>query len=190
MRARRHTAPSEPLFQSAAWRAFLRDIALIAGTFVLGYGLSSLWLSRGSVFSSEHALPRVLELPEAQARQKLTDLGFRPRLEGERANDSFPQGTVIWQDPPPGTVLEPSSVVQLTISSGASLVAVPDIIGLSVPQASRILTAAGLRIGSIDTLSGEQERGVVLSTRPAAGVGRPRGAAINLVVSRGPESGR
>ncbi|MFL5402876.1 MAG: PASTA domain-containing protein, partial [Gemmatimonadales bacterium] len=114
----------------------------------------------------------------------------RPRLEGERANDSFPQGTVIWQDPPPGTVLEPTSVVQLTISSGPSLVAIPDVIGLNLPQASKILTAAGVRVGAVDTLSGGQERGVVLSTRPAAGVGRPRGAAVNLVVSRGPESGR
>jgi eukaryotic-like serine/threonine-protein kinase len=142
------------------------------------------------VFSSEHALPRVLELPEAEARKTLTDLGFRPRLDAQRTNDSFPQGTVIWQDPPPGTVLDPNSVVQLTISSGPSLVAVPDIIGLNVPQAGKILSAAGVRVGSVDTLPGGNERGVILATRPAAGVGRPRGAAINLVVSRGPESGR
>jgi beta-lactam-binding protein with PASTA domain len=190
VRARRHTAPREPLFESAAWRAFLRDIALIAGTFVVGYGISALWLSRGSVFSRDHSLPRVLELTEAQARKQLTDLGFRPRLEGQRTNDSFPQGTVIWQDPPPATVLEPNSVVQLTVSSGPSLVAVPDVIGLNVPQAGKIFTAAGVRVGSIDSLPGGEERGVILATRPAAGVGRPRGAAINGVVSRGPESGR
>lgn len=190
MRARRHTVSREPLFQSAAWRAFLRDMGLIAGTFVLGYALSALWLSRGSVFSSDHALPRVLELSEAQARQKLDGLGFRPRLDGERTNDSFPQGVVIWQDPPPGTVLEPNSVVQLTVSSGPSLTAIPDVIGLNLPQAGKILAAAGLRVGSVDSLSGGDERGVVLSSRPSAGVGRPRGSAINLVVSRGPESGR
>jgi len=189
MRARRHTAPREPLFQSPAWRAFLRDMALIAGTFVLGYGISVLWLSRDSVFSSNHALPRVLELPETQARKKLTDLGFRPRIDGERTNDSFPQGVVIWQDPPAGTVLEPNSVVQLTVSSGASLVAVPDVIGLNLPQAGKILAAAGVRVGSVDTLPGGEERGVVLATRPAAGVGRPRGAAISLAVTRGPENG-
>jgi beta-lactam-binding protein with PASTA domain len=190
MRARRHTVSREPLLQSAAWRAFLRDIGLIAATFVLGYALSALWLSRGSVFSSDHALPRVLELSEAQARQKLTDLGFRPRLDGTRTNDSFPQGLIIWQDPPPGTVLQPNSVVQLTVSSGPSLTAVPDLLGLTVFQAGKILGAAGLRVGSVDSLPGGEERGVVLSTRPSAGVGRPRGAAINLVVSRGPESGR
>jgi beta-lactam-binding protein with PASTA domain len=188
MRARRHVSPSVPLFQSGPWRAFLRDIGLILGVFILGYGLSALWLTPGSMFSKDHALPRVLELPEAQAREKLTELGFRPRLDGERPNDSFPSGTVIWQDPPPGTVLEPNSIVQLVLSSGPALVAVPDVVGLGVPQASKILAAAGVRVGTIDSTSAGQEQGVVMATRPAAGVGRPRGAAIALVVSRGEQA--
>jgi beta-lactam-binding protein with PASTA domain len=186
MRARRHVSSSGPLFQSAPWRAFLRDLGLIAATFILGYGISALWLSPGSMFSRDHSLPRVLEMPEAKARQKLTDLGFRPRLDAERPNDSFPQGTVIWQDPPPGTVLPPNAVIQLVLSSGPALVAVPDVIGLNLSTASKILAAAGVRVGSVDTTAAGDEVGVIVATRPAAGVGRPRGAAVALVVSRGP----
>ncbi len=187
MRFRRHTTSDVPLLQSAPWRGFLRDIGLIALTFVIGYGISVLWLSPGSVFSKDHALPRVLQLTEAQARDKLTELGFRPRLDGERQNDTFARGTVIWQDPPPGTVLPPNSVVQLVLSAGPSLVAVPDVIGFNLPQASRIFSAGGVRVGTVDTVAGGQERGVVLATRPAAGVGRPRGAPVALVISGGPE---
>jgi eukaryotic-like serine/threonine-protein kinase len=186
VRTRRHVSSSGPLLESAAWRAFLRDIGLIAATFILGYGISALWLSPGSVFTKNHSLPRVLEMPEVKAREKLAQLGFRPRLDGERPNDSFPSGTVIWQDPPPGTVLQPNTVVQLVLSAGPSLVAVPDIIGLDLAQARKIMTAAGVRVGTVDTSSTGLEGGVVLATRPAAGVGRPRGAAIALVVSRGP----
>ena len=189
MRARRHTSAGVPFFQSGPWKGFLRDMGLVVATFVLGYGISALWLSPGSVFTKDRSLPRVLEMPEAKARQQLTELGFRPRLDGERPNDSFPQGTVIWQDPPQGTVLQPNSVVQLVVSAGPTLVAVPDVIGLNVPQASKILAAAGVRVGTVDTLGGGPERGVVVATRPAAGVGRPRGAAVTLVVSRGPETG-
>jgi beta-lactam-binding protein with PASTA domain len=189
MRARRHVTSGVPLFQSGPWRDFLRDIGLILATFILGYGISVLWLSPGSIFSKDHSLPRVLEMPDAKARQTLTELGFRPRLDGERPNDVFPAGTVIWQDPPPGTVLQPNSVVQLVLSAGPALVAVPDVIGLNVSQASRILAAAGVRVGMVDSTSAGQERGVVLATRPAAGVGRPRGAAVALVVSRGTEEG-
>jgi beta-lactam-binding protein with PASTA domain len=186
MRARRHMSSGGPLFKSAPGRAFLRDIGLIVATFVVGYGISALWLSPGSVFTKEHALPRVLELPEARAREKLTQLGFRARLDAERPNDSFPSGTVIWQDPPPGTVLQPNSVVQLVLSAGPVLVAVPDVIGLNVPQAAKILAAAGVRVGAVDSTSaGGPEPGVILATRPAAGVGRPRGSPVALVVSRG-----
>nr|MBA3443664.1 PASTA domain-containing protein [Gemmatimonadales bacterium] len=115
MRARRHTSSGVPLLESAAWRAFLRDIGLIALTFVVGYGISVLWLSPGTVFTKDHSLPRVLEMGQAEARRSLTGLGFRPRLDGERHSDAFPRGTVIWQDPPEGTVLPPNSVVQLIV---------------------------------------------------------------------------
>jgi beta-lactam-binding protein with PASTA domain len=188
MRIRRHVTSGVPLFQSGPGRGFLRDMGLILATFIVGYGISSLWLTPGSMFSKDHVLPRVLELPEAQARQKLTELGFRPRLDGERPSDAYRAGTVIWQDPPPGTVLQPNSVVQLVLSTGSSLVAVPDVIGLDIPQASKILAAAGVRVGTIDSTSAGQEQGVVLATRPAAGVGRPRGAAVALVVSRGAQA--
>jgi len=164
-------------------------MGLILATFVIGYGISALWLTPGSMFSKDHSLPRVLELPETKARQKLTELGFRPRLDGERPSDAFPAGTVIWQDPPPGTVLQPNSVVQLVVSTGATLVAVPDVIGLDLSQASKILTAAGVRVGIVDSGPVGREPGVILATRPAAGVGRSRGSAVALVVSRGEEAG-
>jgi serine/threonine-protein kinase len=187
VRFRRHSSTG-PLLESEAWRGFLRDIGLILLTFVVGYGISVFWLSPGSVFSKDHPIPRVLELPANEARRTLTELGFRPRLDGERHNDASPRGTVIWQDPPVGTVLPPNSVVQLVLSAGPSLVAVPDIIGMGLPHATKIVAAAGVRLGSIDSVAGGQEPGIVLATRPAAGVGRPRGSAIAVVVTRGPES--
>lgn len=162
-------------------------MGLIAATFVVGYAISTFWLTPGSLFSSDRSLPRVLELPEAEARSTLTELGFRPRLEGERPSDSFPRGTVIWQDPPPGTILEPNAPVQLTISAGPTLVAVPDVVGMALPQAAQIFAAAGVRFGQVDTVAGGKETGIVVTTRPAAGVGRPRGSTIVIVVSRGPE---
>ena len=75
-------------------------------------------VTRADLQQTTIPLPRVLELPEAQARGKLTQLGLRPRIESQRPSDPFPSGAVIWQDPPSGTVLPPNSVVQLVVSSG------------------------------------------------------------------------
>ena len=54
MRARRHVTSGVPLFKSAAWRGFLRDMGLILATFIIGYGISVFWLTPGSMFSKNH----------------------------------------------------------------------------------------------------------------------------------------
>lgn len=208
MRFRRHTGsglgratvvePEAPETTDAAdperprgdpWRAFARDIGLVALVALLGYAISGYWISPGTVFASEHAVPRVLELPVAEARERLTELGFRVRVEGERSNPAIPRGAVVWQDPPPETVVPPNSTVQLVLSGGPAPVTVPDVVGLSLPFARAIIEAAGLRLGRVDRVTSGQEPDVVLSVRPPPGNGRPPGAKVELLVSAGQGGG-
>jgi beta-lactam-binding protein with PASTA domain len=167
------------------WRRFARDIGLVALTALVGYVISAYWISPGAVFSSEHAVPRVLELPEADARERLVELGFRVRVEGERSNPVVPRGAVVWQDPPPETVVPPNSAVQLVLSGGPAPVSVPDVVGLSLQYAESIIQAAGLRLGRVDRVTSGQEADVVLSVRPAPGNSRPPGSTVELLVSAG-----
>jgi len=190
MRVRRHTSTSKPSkFAGAPWRRFLRDLGLVLATFVIGYAISAFWISPTPVFSRDHAVPRVLDLPQAEARARLSEDGFRARNGGERTSGRVPAGSVVWQDPPPGVVLPPNSVVELVLSAGPAASGVPDVIGMAVPIAERVLDAAGMKVGVVDTVESSTEPGVVLATRPAAGQGRPRGAAIDLVVSGRSRSG-
>jgi eukaryotic-like serine/threonine-protein kinase len=189
MRTRRHTGPAFSFVPGMPSRRFLRDLGLVALTFVVGYGVSVLWISPGSLTSTDHAVPRVLGLSEAAARAKLAGLGFRPRLDSERASDASPRGTVVWQDPPPDMVLPPNSNVQLVLSAGPAPATVPDVIGFGVPEAEKMFDAAGVKVGRVDTVRAGPEAGVVIATRPAAGSGRPRGTAVDLVVSGGAQSG-
>jgi hypothetical protein len=171
------------------WKRFGRDIGLVALVALVGYAISGYWISPDAVFASEHAVPRVLELPEADARERLGELGFRVRVEGERSNPSIPQGAVVWQDPPPETVVPPNSTVQLVLSGGPAPVNVPDVVGLSLPFAEAIIEAAGLKLGRVDRVTSGQEADVVLSVRPPPGNGRPPGARVELLVSAGQERG-
>ena len=150
------------------WKRFARDLGLVALVALIGYLLSGYWISPGAVFASEHAVPRVLELPVADARERLGKLGFRVRVEGERANPSAPQGAVVWQDPPPETVAPPNSTVQLVLSGGPAPVNVPDVVGLSLPYAESIIAAAGLKLGRVDRVaSGQEAGGRALGPAPA-----------------------
>jgi serine/threonine-protein kinase len=178
------SAPGPPA--ADPWRRFARDIGLVALTALLGYVISAYWISPGAVFASEHAVPRVLELPADDARERLTDLGFRVRIEGERPNPVIPRGAVVWQDPPPETVVPPNSAVQLVLSGGPAPVTVPDVVGLSLSYAEAIIEAAGLKLGRVDRVTAGQEADVVLSVRPPPGNGRQPGSTVELLVSAGP----
>jgi len=86
-------------------------------------------------------------------------------------------------------VLPPNSNVQLVLSAGPAPVTVPDVVGFAMSEAEKVLDAAGVKVGRVDTVRAGSETGVVIATRPAAGSGRPRGAAVDLVVSGGVRSG-
>jgi eukaryotic-like serine/threonine-protein kinase len=184
----RSAGPEEP--RGDPWKRFARDMGLIALVAVIGYLLSGYWISPGAIFASEHSVPRVLDLPVADARDQLGQLGFRIRVEGERSNPVVPQGAVLWQDPPPETVVPPNSTVQLVLSGGPAPVNVPDVIGLSLPYAESIIEAAGLKLGRVDRVASGQEAEVVLSVRPPPGNGRPPGSRVELLVSTGQGGGQ
>lgn len=189
MRTRRHVGTGLSLPAAGIWPRLLRDGGIVLLTFAAGYAITALWISPSSLLGDDHPLPRVLGLPEAEARTRLTDLGFRPRLDGERTSPVIPRGSVIWQDPPPGMVVTPNTAVQLVLSSGPAPVTVPDVIGLALSSAEKIFEAAGVKVGTIDTVRTSTELGVVIATRPAPGNGRPRGAPVDLVVSGGAGGG-
>ena len=184
----RSAGPEEP--RGDPWKRFARDMGLIALVALIGYLLSGYWISPGAVFASEHAVPRLLDLPVADARDRLGQLGFRIRVEGERSNPVVPQGAVVWQDPPPETVVPPNSTVQLVLSGGPAPVNVPDVIGLSLPYAESIIEAAGLKLGLVDRVASGQEAEVVLSVRPPPGNVRPPGSRVELLVSTGQGGGQ
>lgn len=187
MRMRRHTGPGFASIRTAPWGRFARDLSLVALTFVVGYAISVMWITPGGVTGDDHAIPRVLGQPLEQGKTVLANAGFRSRIEGERPSPTIPRGSILWQDPPPGMVLAPNAVVQLVQSAGPAPVTVPDVVGLALPYAEKVVVAAGVRVGRVDTVrGGGAEAGVVIATRPSPGNGRPRGARVDLVVS-GPQ---
>lgn len=193
MRTRRHTSGglggSLNWTRGSPWRRFVRDLGLVTLTALLGYVITTVWMAPASVARSDHSVPRVLALPADKARAELTGLGFRTRMEGQRTSPDVARGAVLWQDPPPETILPPGATVELTVSDGPAPVTVPDVVGLSLPYAERILNAAGVKVRNVDTVRAAPEPGVVMAVRPPPGNGRPRGSSVDLLVSGGEGGG-
>ena len=163
----------------------LRIGSILAGATLFGYLLTCVAYP-APIIPRDHAVPRVLGLPLEAAERELVNQGLRARLTEQSPDPVVPAGHILWQDPPPETELTEGSVVSLTVSSGPGLVAVPDLMAFELTQARRVLEAAGLRIGEIDTVANVAEAGVIVATRPAGGASRTPGGAIDLIVSRGP----
>jgi hypothetical protein len=168
---------------------WLRGALIVLATFGVGYLIALAWLSPVPIFSSDHAVPRLLDVPVAEAEAKLAELGFRGRAGPARSHPTIGAGHVAWQDPPAGMVLPENTVIGYAPSSGRAPIPVPDVIGFSRAHAERVLAAAGLRAGSVDTVAADPEPGVVIATRPAAGTARDPGRTVDLVVSGRPLPG-
>jgi serine/threonine-protein kinase len=158
---------------------------LLAGAGLLGY-LVTCVAYPAPLIQRDKAVPRVLGLPLEAAEKELADNGFRSKVIEQTPDPVIPAGHILWQDPPPETGLTEGTQVALTVSSGPGPVTVPDVIAFEVAQARQVLEAAGLRTGAIDTVGNVAEAGIIVATRPAAGISRPPGGAVDLVVSRGP----
>lgn len=173
-------------FRTIAGRRLVKQMAVVVAAFLTGYLLNVFWLFPAPLFSKDHAVPRVLDQGATEARQRLESQGFRVRVEDQQTDVSTPRGAVVWQDPPPGVVVPPNTQVSIIVSEGPPDVAIPDVADFPRLLAERVLAAAGFKISGVDTLPAAHEPGIVIQTRPAAGLGRPAGTPVTLVLSSGP----
>lgn len=158
----------------------------LAGAALLGYLVTVVWLFPEPILATASAVPRVLDLVQAEAEARLTEVGLRGRVIETEPHPDAPAGTVIWQDPPPAVEAPAGAIVRLTISRGPSTRPIPDVVGLDAALAGEILQAGGFQIGRVDSIAALSDLGTIVVTRPAAGVARAPGASVALVVSQGP----
>ncbi|HJR19880.1 MAG TPA: PASTA domain-containing protein, partial [Actinomycetota bacterium] len=134
------------------------------------------------------AIPDVVDKPLAEARDLLTDQGFRPEVDGFQAHPTIPEGNVVSQDPAPPTRIEEGSTVRLIVSSGPGSVTFPDVEGKTLAEAEKLITDAGLVVGTVSRrYHATIAKDLVIDQEPEGGFRGTAGQKVNLQVSRGPE---
>jgi beta-lactam-binding protein with PASTA domain len=144
---------------------------------VLGGLLAWYFLSRGS---DKATVPNVIGLREDAAATRIHDRGLDalPRT----APSNRPPGIVFAEKPGPGTQLDKSQAVTIFISSGR--LGVPNVTGLSLPDAQQKLTAKGFKV-TVKRVASSRPKGIVISQEPVAGVTAVSGTSVTLNVSSG-----
>ena len=99
-----------------------------------------------------------------------------------------PAGTVLAQNPAAGAPVDKSfPAVQVVVAREPSI-AVPDVANQDPTPAAAILGMAGFSVTPRNDPSDTVPVGKVIGTDPAAGTMVPKGSAITLIVSSGPEA--
>jgi serine/threonine-protein kinase len=110
-----------------------------------------------------------------------------------------PKGTVLEQDPPPGSAGEDCAfltlfcskpTVDLTVSAGPGQGEVPSTNGLTAAAATKKLEAAGFEVGVQRINSDSVEEGLVVFSEPRGGGTATNGSTVTIFVSRGPKMAR
>jgi serine/threonine-protein kinase len=155
-----------------------------AGTKVAKNSQVNLVVSAGVVVTTV-PVPQVVGQTFTAAGEALTNAGlsFKPKY----VTSNKPPGQVIAQSPAGGTTTKSTTVVQLTVSSSASTISVPTVVGFSQTNAGSTITSNNLTVGSqTSACSQTVATGDIASQTPAAGTQVKSGTPINLVVSNGP----
>ncbi|WP_052849376.1 Stk1 family PASTA domain-containing Ser/Thr kinase [Streptomyces avicenniae] len=129
--------------------------------------------------------PGVLAQTQEEAVETLEDAGLRVDV-AEDFSETVDAGRVIATDPEPGERVRRNGTVTVTVSQGPRVSVVPDLRGVPLEDARRLLDEAGLAVGEeTREFSDEIERNAVISSDPGAGRERRPDSAVDLVVSRG-----
>ncbi len=133
-------------------------------------------------------VPGILGLDRATAEAELTAVDLTLTVASEEYSETVDKGLIISADPEPGSDARAGSAVGVVLSLGPERFAVPEVIGLTVDEASAALAGARLALGSVvEEYDPVAPAGQVIGADPPVGDSLKGGTPVNLVVSMGPK---
>jgi serine/threonine-protein kinase len=132
------------------------------------------------------AVPGVVGKNVLIATKQLEDLKLKVRATTQESSE--PEGNVLTQSPDEGANVDEGATVVLTVSGGAGTAVLPDLTGLTEPEARAKITEAGFADPTTRTEEvADKVPGTVLRTEPGPGT-YPKDQAIVLVLAGAPAS--
>ncbi len=133
-----------------------------------------------------------MTVEEAEAAIEEQDLGLRIQVSEYVSSEDYPADQISSQDYQEGDVVDRSTTITVTVSTGSNRLVIPsDLAGLSEQEARRSLLSAGFTNVASATQtqnSDTVEEGLVIGTNPSMGSSVDRDAEITLILSAGPAS--
>ena len=104
----------------------------------------------------------------------------------ESEHHEYPEGLITSQVPSHGRNIFKNRTIQVTVSRGQKVIAVPQLAGIPLQSVEEVLRIYELRRGNIvQHYSNTVPAGYIISSTPAAGINIMAGSAVNITLSIG-----
>lgn len=139
------------------------------------------------VAEEEVTVPELVGKTSDEAKAELEALGLVYEIQSTETSDK-PVDTVLRSIPEMDTIVKKGGTVAVILSAGEEQLFVPDITGSTVEGAEIVLGNNGFILGTVtEGYSDAIPQGEIISQDPMVNVSMPKGSAVNVLVSRGPE---
>jgi beta-lactam-binding protein with PASTA domain len=129
------------------------------------------------------AVPDVTGQNSAKAQELLKEANLLVTFE-HAFSETVPEDHVISQTPQASSLVKEKSNVRLIISAGPEQIAVPNVVGMTLLEATQTLESYGRRVGVVsDAYVPGVADGIVVSQQPQAESGAIIGDEVDLILS-------
>lgn len=137
------------------------------------------------------SVPPVENIPAENAKEILALFNLNLIVKDEIYNSEIPEGFIIEQTPEPEKNIPTGSDIEVIISKGREItfILTPNLIGLSLEDASEILENSGLIKGNISKeYSSTFKENLIMDQKPEFNERIEPGGSVNIIVSKGEET--
>ena len=167
----------------AAWRWVVLAVLLVAA------GLGVVW-GAGLRGGEGASVPEVRAMTRADAEAALRRAGFTVGVVTEAFSETVKSGTVVGQSPKPDATAGKGSAVDLVLSRGQEMVAVPNVVDMLEADAFATLEKAGFSPQALPSqFNSDVPANIVYEQTPSGEETAARGSIVTYVISRGPDPG-
>jgi serine/threonine-protein kinase len=118
--------------------------------------------------------------------EMLTRMGLNPKVKGSEYHDQVPLNHILSQEPSAGSEIKKGRDIRMVLSKGPRTIPIPNLKGVPLHQARKILQENGLCIGNISRTSSDRfTKDQVIAHSPGSGYILEQGKCVDLLVSQG-----
>ena len=134
------------------------------------------------------AIPSLAGMTQSQAAKAVAELGLKIDVTEKIFSEDVAMGKVITSDPAGGGRVAVAGTVHLILSKGKERIQVPELVGLTIEEATAALEEAKLKVGRVtEKFSTTQEAGLLVDGSPTSGSDVRKDSTVDLIVSKGIE---